>query len=250
MIISAAIVACAPLKQNVQIGNSTGKIEDNRWDYYDGRPVPYTSNQRSVTKNDLVTANEMTDMFQVTINAEKGKEKAVMVMNGQTIFLTRFNQSTRKDYLFNNSKRHWGNRGVLDNPTFSDWYISDDEKYYLIISQEKQMALTMYLDGDEAQSINYYPSRFLACKKIALVKNEKNSAVVRDLLKTAMVAGIQSYTSYSRGTYTGNYGNFGFITVRDYSWAGARASDALSTLFSGQYSEEKINVAWDSLNCW
>ena len=74
--------------------------------------------------------------------------------------------------------------------------------------------------------------------------------MIAALLKTALVAGVQSYTSYSTGTYTGSYGNFGYIQVRDYSWAGARAGDALTTLFNGSASAESINNAWNSLNCW
>ena len=249
-ILLVVMTACAPLKTNIQSGNTTGKIEGNHWDYYDGRPVPYTSNQRSVTKNDVLTVNEATDMFQVTVNAETGSKKAVMVMNHVTITLARFSDVDKLDALYEKSKRHWTKRGNLDNPLYTDWYVSDDGKYYLVILKSKQIALTMYVNGDEVQSINYYPSRFLACKKIAIVKNESDRAVALALLRTALVAGVQSYTNYSTGSYSGAYGNFGYVSVRDYSWAGERAGEALGTLFSGQYSEEKIHLAWNSLNCW
>lgn len=250
LITMVVLAACAPLKPNIQIGNTTGKIENNRWDYYDGRTVPYTSTQRSVTKTDLMTANEKTDMFQVNINAPKGSAQAVIIMNGETIRLSRFTDLEKKDHLFEKTKRHWQDRNSLNNSLYSDWYTSDDGKYYLIILESRQLVLTLYVDGDEGQSILYYPSRFLACKKIAMIKNEKDKAVVSQLLKTALVAGVQSYTNYATGTYSGSYGNFGYVTVRDYSWAGERAGEALGTLFSGQYSEEKITQVWNSLNCW
>ena len=70
------------------------------------------------------------------------------------------------------------------------------------------------------------------------------------LVQTALVAGIQSYTSYSTVTYNDAYGNFGYGTVRDYSWAGDRASDALTTVFNGSADSASLQAAWSTLNCY
>jgi hypothetical protein len=250
IVAASFLSACAPLKSNIQTGNATGKIEQNSWDYYNGTPISYTSNQRLVTTNDLIVANEITDNFQIVINAQKDINKAILVMNGKTIVLGRFSDGEGLDRLYEKSKKHWGDRAMLNNPQFSDWYVSDDLNYYLVLLRSKNIILTFYFNEGNAQSIKYYPSRYLACKKIAMVKAEKDKSVVAALLKTALVAGIQSYTNYATGTYTSAYGDFGYVSIRDYSWAGERAGEALGTLFSGQYSEEKITEAWNSLNCW
>lgn len=249
------ISGCTQLKPNIQHGNSIGTVEGNKWDYYDGTPIPYTSNQRTTTKGDLFTANEMTDMFQAKVNAAKGSDKAILVMNDKTIVLSKFNKKEMFDDFFEKTKIHFNNNrnlinGVTPGVAPSNWYISEDKKYYLAVIESKQMILTFYLDSDNVQSINYYPSRFLACKKIAMVKQAKDSALATALLRTALTAGIQSYTNYATGTYTGAYGNFGYLTVRDYSWAGERAGEALGTLFAGQYNEENITKSWNALNCW
>jgi hypothetical protein len=193
----------------------------------------------------------MTDMFQVKVNASRVSDKAILVMNDKTIVLDRFNNKEMFDDLFEKTKVHFNNnRNLIDGVTPSQWYISKDRKYYLAVIESKQMILTFFIDGDNVQSINYYPSRFLACRKIAMVKQAKDSQMAAALLRTALTAGIQSYTNYAIGTYTGAYGNFGYVTVRDYSWAGERAGEALGTLFAGQYNEANILQSWNALNCW
>ena len=66
----------------------------------------------------------------------------------------------------------------------------------------------------------------------------------------ALVAGVQSYTSYSNVSYNDAYGNFGYGTVRDYSWAGDRAGDALTTVFNGGADNASLQAAWSNLNCY
>ena len=44
--------------QHVQSGNLTGKVIDNRWDYYDGNPVHYSSTQRTLVFDGMMAVNE------------------------------------------------------------------------------------------------------------------------------------------------------------------------------------------------
>jgi hypothetical protein len=124
-------------------------------------------------------------------------------------------------------------------------------KYLVAIERRKQIVLTAHVgDNGRVDSISYRPSRYLACQKIASLAKSKDEAVTRALLATALVAGIQSYTSYSHSYVYDSYGNFGYAVTRDYGWAGDRAADALNVVFQGNTSSAQLQSAWQSMNCW
>jgi len=243
-----ALAGCTSLTQNVQQGNPTGNLTDNKWDYYNGTPIHYTSFSRGLYKKALTVRQETTDAFSAVFNAEKGRESATVDFNRRVIILKKFDDENAIDELI---ERTFGKSADKKKYKAWDvWYKSDDGKVHLAVNYKKQIYVTSYEEGDEIQQIAFYPSRYLACQKISKISGEKNQALVNSLLKTALVAGVQSYTSYSTTTYAGNYGNFGYAKTRDYSWAGDRSSDALDALFAGDGSSESIQRAWSGLNCW
>jgi hypothetical protein len=243
------ITGCVSLPQNQQIGNNSGQIKDNRWDYFAGTPVRYTSTSRTVSKEKILVTSEVTDSFSATLNAPRNGEKASLLMNGVSVVLNRLEDDGAIDAAVSAMGECQANKNICKQ--WSQWYASEDKKYLLAIEFEKQILLTSYIGKDgSVQNIAYYPSRYLACKKIAQIKAAKDTEMAMRLIKTALVAGVQSYTSYATTSYTSNYGNFGYAVTRDYSWAGARAGDALTTLFSGNAAETNIVNAWNSLNCW
>jgi hypothetical protein len=241
------LASCAGLPQNIQSGNQTGKVEDNRWDYFNGQATHYTSTIRSLYKDSLRVRNESTDSFSAAINIQKGRDVGVIDFNGKLIKLTRTDDKKYDDLI-----ERFRDRSIPKEryKAWSDYYSSEDGRLIVAVEYAKQIVLTSFEEGDTIQQISYYPSRYLACKKIAAVKAQNDKRIAAELLRTALVAGIQSYTSYSRTTVYDSYGNFGYGVTRDYSWAGDRAGDALSTLFAGQYSESGVQTAWQSLNCW
>lgn len=241
--------ACMVQKQNIQLGNTTGKIVDNKWDYYNNTPIHYTSSGRSIYKNGLNVLNENTDAFTATFNLDKSSAIGSVVFNNNTYIL----KSTSANYFKQVSG--WAQKDVN---VWDRYYLTQDEKIFIAVQHRQQfIALSSYQENGDRLSIGYYPSRFLACRKIATLQNTQNIAMFNSLLKTALVAGVQSYTNYStyngQGTIAGKYNNYGYTqtgTYRDYSWAGDRASDALSTIFSGNASMANLNNAWQNLNCW
>ena len=246
--VGIGLAGCANLQQNIQHGNPTKQVTDNRWDYYNGTPVHYTSFNRGLYKNALIVRQEPTDMFSTSLNLDKNSGVAVAEFNGKILSLNQLNDMLKIDRLI--EKTFGVNADKKLYKHWDRWYESDDGKFLVAVNYSKQIVATSFDNGDTIQQIAYYPSRYLACKKIASIKKEVDSRVIKELLRTALVAGVQSYTSYTTTNLYSNYGNFGYAVTRDYSWAGARAGDALDTLFSGQYSDEKVSQAWNSLNCW
>lgn len=237
------------MTQNIQVGNQTGKIIDNKWDYYNGAPVHYTSTQRDVYKDDILAVNETTDAFSGTFNFQKSANKASLFFNGETFILDLVED---KNVLLEYAG--WKPEWVAG---WENVYFSKDKTLYAAVNRTKQVILVAINGDGERTDLIFYPSRFLACKKLALMKQEKDAAILASLVKTALVAGVQSYTSYSSSNTYGNissqYGNLGYsgyTTTRDYSWAGDRASDALNTVFSGNVDQQSIVAAWNSMNCW
>lgn len=242
------VVSSCGLNQNIQVGNTTGKVADNKWDYYNGSPQHYTSFQRSVTKSGMMIVNESTDAFSGNFNFQSGVDKASVEFNGTAIILNTVSSTQMIEDAGFSDKDVMG---------WDEFYASTDKTLFAAIQRTKQIGLLSLKGGDERTDIAFYPSRYLACKKLALMKQTKDAAVMASLVKTALVAGVQSYTSYSTSSSQGNinsqYGNFGYTgntTTRDYSWAGDRASDALDTVFSGGADTQSINAAWNSMNCY
>lgn len=227
------ISGCGGLNQNIQHGNITGNIEDNKWDYYDGQSVHYTSIKRRFYKNKVLVSDEKTDQFNGMVTLDKNKDIAYIIFNDKKFTLTRVPKS-------------------LDNKKDENWYRSPvlNGFYFVGVNYQRQSIVTSYHVGDEFQQIEFLPSRYLACKKLAAVKKENDKQLAVNLLRTALVAGIQSYTSYSSTSYSSAYGDNGYTVTRNYSWAGDRASDALDFIFAGQLNNEKVQQAWDGLNCW
>lgn len=247
MCISLFISGC--LTQNIQHGNPTGKVSDNRWDYYNGTPTHYTSFIRSGYVGGVETIRENTDAFSGTYNLPLSSDRGSVIYNGVVASVVRTDASSL-----------WELDDEWQNATqyYNRFYKTEDGKVMVAVNDIKQIVVTSFVVGkNERNDIAYYPSRFLACKKIAQLQQAASAQMMSDLLKTALVAGVQSYTSYQTyqgsGNVYGQYGNFGYTqtgTYRDYSWAGARASDALDTLFAGSGDSTEIRTAWQSLNCW
>lgn len=239
---------CMQQTQHVQVGNPTGKVDDNKWDYYNGTPIHYTSFQRTVIKEGITTINEATDAFSGIFNLSKINEKGSVVFGDRTVILS---LSDENDFaLVSGWEKEW-----IEG--YDRLYLSSDQKVYVGVNDFKQIIVLGYLEDSENNDIAYLPSRYLACKKISMMQQAANAAIMAELVSTALVAGVQSYTSYSTTSSQGNissqYGNFGYMgtsTTRDYSWAGDRASDALDTVFSGNANMQTLNAAWDSMNCY
>lgn len=242
--------ACTTLQPNIQRGNASGHSSDNRWDYFDGTPVHYTSSVRTLQKGDATLLNEKTDRFSGTLSVQTERRKAYITFNGTTIDLIQFSDPSTKEQwlrllLSDASKR------ARYADAFSDWFQDDRQRYLVAFDRKRQMLLSAYKeDDDRLTSIAYYPSRYLACKKVAAIAKAHNEAVVAQLVSTGLVAGLQSYTSYSTARVYDSYGNFGYATVRDWSWAGDRGADALAVLFNGGKGDQQIQSAWSALNCY
>jgi len=240
--------ACMVQKQNIQLGNLTGQIKDNKWDYYNDSPVHYTSQQRSIFKQGVMTINETTDAFSAHFNLNGSGPKGAVVFNNETFMLNPISKERFSEIS------QWDAKSISYGEAF---YTTDDNNLSVGVNRTKQIIVLTHKTNDERTDISFYPSRYVACKKIAQMQQTQNQAIMQQLVKTALVAGVQSYTSYStysgRGTIQGKYNNFGYTesgVTRDYSWAGDRASDALSTIFSGNASMANLNNAWQNLNCW
>ena len=240
--------SCMVQKQNIQLGNLTGQVKDNKWDYFNGSPIHYTSTQRSVYKQDIMTISEYTDSFSAHFNLDNSNSKGAVVFNNDTYIV---NTISKEEFL---NVSNWEQKYLQYYDAF---YSTEDKQVSIAVNRYKQIIVLAIQSNDGRTDIGYYPSRFLACKKISLMQQTKNQAIMQQLVKTALVAGVQSYTSYStyrgQGTIQGKYNNFGYTesgVTRDYSWAGDRASDALGTIFSGNASMANLNNAWQNLNCW
>ena len=186
--------------------------------------------------------------FSGNFNFQNGIDKAAVEFNGTSIILNKTSSTQLVDELIMLPEhlQHW-----------ESFYASADNTLFAAVNRTNTVALLNLKGVDEQTDIAFHPSRYLACKKLALMKQTQDAAVMASLVKTALVAGVQSYTSYSTSSSQGNinsqYGNFGYTgntTTRDYSWAGDRASDALDTVFSGSADTQSINAAWNSMNCW
>jgi hypothetical protein len=250
------MMGCMTVEQNIQPDNTSGKIADNRWDYYNAVPVHYTSTQITVYQDQLALKNEMTDAFSGTLTVNDRKKNAYILFNDKTIKLDQFTDQRTKDSwvkLFvpeGVQKDQFGHKRQ-DYYAWTDWYQDKSGKYALFIQRNKNILFTAFRETpDRTQTIGYLPSRYLGCKKIAELMKASNQRQVAALLQTALVAGVQSYTNYSTVSYSDSYGNFGYGTARDYSWAGDRASDALSTVFNGSADSASLQAAWSSLNCY
>jgi hypothetical protein len=232
---------------HIQQENTSGDAKNNRWDYFTAKPVHYTSATRTVVSNNMMVINEQTDAFSANVNIDKMSKKAVMEFSGKIINLTKASvpQITNwfESFMYKTEHTSYKDLG------WSDYFISSDGEIMAAVHYEKQLFLLLTLKETSTQLL-FYPSRYLACKKISALQVAQSEAMARSLLQTALVAGVQSYTSYSYADVYDSYGNFGYATIRDYSWAGDRASDAISTVFDGDASSSALSEAWDSLSCY
>lgn len=250
------ITGCLSQEQNIQSGNVSGKIADNKWDYYKGLPIHYTSSQIIKFQDKVLIKNELTDAFSGTLTVNDKKKNVYVTFNGKTFVLNKFSDQATKDLWVDNYFEKGAKKDVEGTSrsqyySWTDWYQDETGKFGLFIQRDKNIFLTTLLEGsNKSQSVLYYPSRYLACKKITEIMLASNQKMVASLLKTALVAGVQSYTSYSTYNYSDAYGNFGYATARDYSWAGDRAGDALTSVFDGNSDRASLDAAWSELNCW
>jgi hypothetical protein len=232
---------------HVQQENTSGNAENNRWDYFTAKPVHYTSFQRTIVSNKMTVVNENTDAFSANVNINKMSEKAVIEFSGKIIHLTKASVPQIKNwfesYMPETQYKSYKDLG------WDGYFISSDGSMLIAAQYEKQLFLLTTLEENSTQLV-FLPSRYLACKKISNLQVAQSEAMAKALVKTALVAGVQSYTSYSYADVYDSYGNFGYATIRDYSWAGDRASDAISTVFDGDTSSSALSEAWDSLSCF
>ena len=249
LVVMLLLVTSCGVNQTIHIQqeNTSGDANNNRWDYYTAKPVHYTSTQRSVVSNNMMVINEQTDAFSANVNIDKMSEKAVMEFSGKIINLTKASVPQIKNwfesFMYKTEYTSYKDLG------WSEYFISSDGKIMAAVHYEKQLFLLVTLEEKSTQLL-FLPSRYLACKKISDLQVAQSEAMARSLLKTALVAGVQSYTSYSYADVYDSYGNFGYATIRDYSWAGDRASDAISSVFDGDASSSALSEAWDSLSCY
>jgi hypothetical protein len=96
-LLSCLLAGCVNLKQNVQTSNPTGQIADNRWDYFNGSPVHYTSYHRTVVKDSTAIVNERTDKFAGTLNIQIGRAKAYFTLGDSVVELLEFEDRQEKD---------------------------------------------------------------------------------------------------------------------------------------------------------
>ena len=250
------LTGCMTVEQNIQTGNTSGKIADNRWDYYNAQPIHYTSFQITNYQDQLAIKNELTDAFSGTLTVNDQKKNAYIVFNDKTIKLKKFTDQKTKDawvklFVGEDVQKDQFGQSRSDYYLWTDWFQDKSGKYALFIEKEKNVVFTAFREtSSKTFTVAYHPSRYLACKKIAEIMKASNQRQIAALVQTALVAGIQSYTSYSTVNYNDAYGNFGYGTVRDYSWAGDRASDALTTVFNGSADSASLQAAWSTLNCY
>jgi hypothetical protein len=250
------LVGCLSPEQNIQVGNLSGKVSDNKWDYYNGIPVRYTSNGNTVYQDAVIVKNELTDAFSASLTVNDNKKIAFIVLNNKTIKLNKFDDKKTKDLWVNLFLEEGRQKDVYgqsrsDYYAWTDWYQDASGKYAVFLQRDKNIIFTAFKNSSKNLfTVSYYPSRYLACKKIVELMVASNQQQTAALLRTALVAGVQSYTSYSTFDYNDAYGNYGFGTIRDYSWAGDRAEDALTAVFNGNSDRASLDAAWSELNCW
>lgn len=250
------MMGCMTLEQNIQPGNTSGKVADNSWDYYNSVPVHYTSTQSTIYQDQMDLKTELTDAFSGTLTVNDQKKVAYIVFNDKIIKLNKFTDQKTKDSWIKlmapiEAKKDYNGNDIQLYYAWKDWYQDKSGKYALFLQRETNVVLTLFREtSSKTFAVGYLPSRYLACKKIVELINASNQRQIAALLQTALVAGVQSYTSYSTVSYSDGYGNFGYGTARDYSWAGDRASDALSTVFNGSADSASLQAAWSSLNCY
>lgn len=229
--------------------------------YYEG-PVHYTSYIRSIYREydgyDVNVSNEFTDAFSGTFNFPRDRDVGVVKFNDQVINFWEISRDFYEE-LFPAEKNLSKDRRFYQN----ECRISGcaGEEMFLVVVSPNSMSLLVKTWPDENDNLmhvfEFRPTRFMICQKIAETKQKLNTQVFTDIFKTLLLAGVQSYTEYQTyqgiGNVYGNNGHFGYSergTYRDYSWAGARASDALNTLFSGSANASDLDRAWNSLNCF
>ena len=67
------------------------------------------------------------------------------------------------------------NEGYENNTDL--FFGAQDEKIFIAVQHRQQfIALSSYQENGDRLSIGYYPSRFLACRKIATLQNTQNIA--------------------------------------------------------------------------
>ena len=251
VLISVLIGGCTSQIPHIQQGNTTGQVQDNRWDYFTNSPTHYTSYQRTMYARDMQVINENTDAFSAIFNLDRSKSNGTVIFNRAVVPLSVASKNTATRFFNEYIK---GKPGIPANATlysvWDEYYQSRDGKLLVAVNYEKQIIVTSFTEGNSVSHIAYLPSRYLACKKITSLQVAHNQAIFAELLVTALVAGVQSYTSYATVSVYDSYGNFGYATVKDYAWAGDRASDALTSIFSGSASQANLTTAWDLLNCY
>lgn len=242
------LTGCGQLTPHIQEANPTGKENYNHFDYFNNKPINYTSFLRSEYSQGLMTLEEKTDAFSGYFNLDRESPKGSVVFNSTTVIL---NPVSSKTYLeMTESARK-------DVVHYDRFYASNDGTVFIAVKHFEENIKLTHMTTDGRTDISFLPSRRLACKKISLLKQASDSAMYRSLLQTALVAGVQSYTSYSTtnssGIISGTYQNFGYTgtsTTRDYSWAGERASEALTAIFSSDAKGSELQAAWNSLKCF
>ena len=117
-------------KQNIQIGNLTGQVKDNKWDYFNGSPIHYTSSQRSVYKQNIMTLNENTDLFSAHFNLDQSNSNGAVVFNNETYIL---NSISKSDFL---NITNWDKTWLQHYDAF---YAAKDKMVSVAVNRYKQI---------------------------------------------------------------------------------------------------------------
>ncbi|WP_443646885.1 hypothetical protein [Candidatus Ponderosibacter sp. Uisw_141_02] len=155
--------------------NVTGQISDNKSDYYNGTPQHYTSVLRDIHKDGLLIVNEQTDAFAGRFNFAEPSDKASTFFNGETTILTKVEKSMVLKTLAG-----WNSKDIAH---WSDVYFSEDKTVYGVVQRKKQVVLLGHLRDGTRTDYAFYLSRYLACKKLALMKQTQDAAVMASLVK-------------------------------------------------------------------
>jgi hypothetical protein len=238
-----SISGCGGLIQNIQYRNPTTEIKNNKWDYFDGSTVDYTSFSFSEYENKSLLKNEDSFKYYATLNIDKNKGLALIQYQGDIVKLKKVGSQERVNILL---ERIAGD--VTDQTAYkawNDWFESNDSKFLVAAEYQKQIILISQESGKSIKNIAFYPSRYLACKELATRQVQQDKKMVFNLFKNPFASTNESNSDVLSTTSAAR-----FDGPRDMSWAGDRGNDRLSKVLSVKNTDQKYDQAWNGLNCW
>ncbi len=235
---------CGGLSQYVQYRNPTVDIKNNKWDYYDGSSVDYTSFSLSeYGTNKALLKNEETVQYNATVNIDKSRGLALIHYEGAILKLKKVNSQDRIDFLLERVAGDAPDKTAYK--AWNDWFESENGKYVVAAEYEKQIVLISYYSEKAVKNIAFYPSRYLACKQLATRQVELDKKMVFNLFKNPFASSVENDANV-----LSKASDLRFDGPRDYSWAGDKGNDRISKVLSVKNTEQKYDQAWNGLNCW